>query len=327
MSDEWGRMPFLELDGEALTRLLQPTFPGARVTASCPMSGGHVNTNYRVEVSGRAHAYVVRLHARGAAVAEKERAILRLVARRVPVPEVIWTGVADMPGAPPLTVLRWVEGQPMHEVLASGSDEDAEQCAAAAGAALPAIGSFAFRQSGFLGPDLAVDEPMGPLGQGVRSFVEFSLFKGPARERVPEEMKSRLWTFAMRYCHRLNGLREKACLGHADYHGGNIVMSRSGGGWRVAAVVDWEFAWSGSPIIDVGIFLRRTARRFPAAQAPFLAAYAAAGGEFPPDGLTLARTADLVNLLTFLNREDCSEALQSDVLATLEETLQSIRRP
>ena len=37
---------------------------------------------------------------------------------------------------------------------------------------------------------------------------------------------------------------------HADANPKNILVTRAGSGWRVDAVLDWEFSFSGSPCAD-----------------------------------------------------------------------------
>ena len=46
---------------------------------------------------------------------------------------------------------------------------------------------------------------------------------------------------------------------HADYNGKNLLMQSTHEGWQVAAVLDWEFAFAGSPLFDTGNFLRHEA--------------------------------------------------------------------
>jgi len=54
-------------------------------------------------------------------------------------------------------------------------------------------------------------------------------------------------------------LPDQAVLVHADYNGKNLLMQSTHEGWQVAAVLDWEFAFAGSPLFDTGNFLRHEA--------------------------------------------------------------------
>src|ERR1700757_287297 len=43
---------------------------------------------------------------------------------------------------------------------------------------------------------------------------------------------------------------------HCDYNLKNILIRQIGSVWKVAGVLDWEFAIAGSPLVDIGNFLR-----------------------------------------------------------------------
>jgi Phosphotransferase enzyme family len=45
-------------------------------------------------------------------------------------------------------------------------------------------------------------------------------------------------------------------LVHSDYNGKNLLAVADGGQWSITAVLDWEFAVSGSPLTGVGNMLR-----------------------------------------------------------------------
>ena len=50
----------------------------------------------------------------------------------------------------------------------------------------------------------------------------------------------------------LTGIDTHTRLVHADINPKNILVSRAGRGWRVDALLDWEFSYSGSPYADAG---------------------------------------------------------------------------
>jgi aminoglycoside phosphotransferase (APT) family kinase protein len=58
-------------------------------------------------------------------------------------------------------------------------------------------------------------------------------------------------------------------------------------------VLDWEFAVSGSPLGDLGNFLRYERAARPLAEPHFSAGYAHAGGVLPGDWRRLARVLDV----------------------------------
>jgi len=91
-----------------------------------------------------------------------------------------------------------------------------------------------------------------------------------------------------------------------------------------SAVLDWEFAFSGSPAVDFGNLLRPPlgqGREFTAALA---AAYLEAGGWLPPDWQAIARLADLYAWVDFLSRPAASPALVEDARRMIRETIDAV---
>ena len=45
-------------------------------------------------------------------------------------------------------------------------------------------------------------------------------------------------------------------LVHGDYDPANILVNKIDGQWKITEILDWEFAFSGSPLFDVANMLR-----------------------------------------------------------------------
>jgi aminoglycoside phosphotransferase (APT) family kinase protein len=90
-----------------------------------------------------------------------------------------------------------------------------------------------------------------------------------------------------------------ACqLVHSDYNPKNLIVAPGPGGWSVAAVLDWEFAYSGCPLADIGNMLRfRAEIPAPFAEA-LITGYRGAGGELPARWRELSEALDLYALAT-----------------------------
>lgn len=90
MRERWTRTTAeLQLDAEAVARLMAPAFPGATVTEFARAKGGLMNTNLQVHLSHRAQPVLLRLYQRDAAQARIEVAVTRRVAGQIPVPSLI----------------------------------------------------------------------------------------------------------------------------------------------------------------------------------------------------------------------------------------------
>nr|WP_276615549.1 phosphotransferase [Nonomuraea basaltis] len=94
-------------------------------------------------------------------------------------------------------------------------------------------------------------------------------------------------------------------LVHADINPKNILVTRARGGWRVDAVLDWEFSYSGSPYGDAANMVRFGAD-YPAG---FLTGFRAAfaghqPADLPPPGewACLGRVLDMFALSDLVTR-------------------------
>jgi len=95
----------------------------------------------------------------------------------------------------------------------------------------------------------------------------------------------------------------RPCLTHADFGGTNILVRPVGEGWALAAVLDWEFAFAGSPFFDLGNLLRPPLGRLPGFADAVAAGYTGAGHTLPPRWREMAVMADLIAWADFLARE------------------------
>jgi Ser/Thr protein kinase RdoA (MazF antagonist) len=322
MEGRWERhRPFLRLDRAALEARLAVPFPGARVREATPLSGGLRNSNYRLRLDGRDDPVVLRLFTADPEACRREVALAERVAGTVPVPATLY---ADPQADPPFSVTAWIEAARLDDLLRGGDAAAVERAAAAAGETLARIHAFALPEPGFLGPDLAVRQALD-LIDGWPEHVAFFL-AGPAGTRLGPELSARLRAIVPRMAPRLLPLRGTTTLVHADYKPWNLLVRHgpagaAGGAWRVAAVLDWEFAFAGPPMVDLAIFLRHRDGLPPAYTRGLLAGYQAAGGHLPADWATQTRQLDLLNLCSMLSQPGGGAARSRDIGALVRATL------
>jgi aminoglycoside phosphotransferase (APT) family kinase protein len=120
-----------------------------------------------------------------------------------------------------------------------------------------------------------------------------------------------------RWAARLAALDHDPRLVHGDFNRRNLLMRPEAGRWRVAGVLDWEFAVSGSPLADLGSFLRYERACAPLVEPHFSEGYRAAGGELPEDWPHLARLLALAAICEGLTHDDLSEAITHELVELL----------
>jgi aminoglycoside phosphotransferase (APT) family kinase protein len=308
---------------------------GQRIVAVRQLAGGYRNDNVLL-VTDAAEKYVLRRY-RGEDVEATgrtcgvEAALAARLRGIVPVPEVIAADPAGSAAGEPLLLSRYVAGSMVSEVLArpdgAGAGPagqpagdagraagDAGRAAAdlgrAAGAVLAAIGSVRFGGPGFFtGPDLIpsaegmpaslpdfVEDCLRAAGaSGARAVGGLSGGLSPAEQDGLRALAARAGPAAA----RADGCRQ---LVHSDYNPKNLLAVHRGGQWSITAVLDWEFAYSGSPLADIGNMLRPRPGVPAEFAAGFSTGYREAGGELPDGWREISEALDLYALADFLTR-------------------------
>jgi aminoglycoside phosphotransferase (APT) family kinase protein len=312
MRDGWTRgTPALALDAAAAEILIAPAFPGARVVEIAPVAGGLANTNLRLKLSDREAPLLLRLYQRDPGQARKEAALHRHLAGRVPVPAILHTAEANPVTGGAYAVVEWIEGVHLGRLVPALQANARRDLGRDIGRVLAAIHAVTFPTAGFLDADLNVARPIDAGGTGLLGFLRSCLVDGRGGERLGPDLTAAALAFVECEGHRLDAWTLPPRLTHSDFNGSNVLVSETAVGWRVAAVLDWEFAFAGAPFFDFGNLLRPPLGDldgFPDAVADGYRAEA----NLPSDWRELARIADLTAWADFLNRDDATPALIAD---------------
>ncbi|MBN3526956.1 phosphotransferase family protein [Paenibacillus apiarius] len=300
MKDSWERTEApVELNLPEIDELVGPVFNGKRVIAARRINEGFSNSNYKIRLDGIEKPYVLRLYRGGAEVADKELAIARLVQDNVPVPRILFADGNCSRFERPWAVVEWKDGSLLRDVRRTGGAEDIMAAAASVGSSLARIHAYSFPVAGFFGKNLAVDHPLRMDSDNFLAFIEDSLFVKRSGYWLGEEMTHALWSFSRRYGPLLSEHQEAPVLVHSDFNGLNVLIEQSRSR-SVSAVLDWEFAFSGSRLVDIANMLRYEENNSTFEQ-HFIKAYVQAGGVLPSNWRLLSRLEDLVALCDMLN--------------------------
>jgi Ser/Thr protein kinase RdoA (MazF antagonist) len=312
------RHSFVELPDRELGRLVVRALPGARVVGARPLTAGLRNTNYRVDLASGA-AVVLRLYVADPEACGREAAVLSAVAGRVPAPRLLYS---DPTATPPFSLLEWLDGMPLHEVLDGADVPTAGELAGVCGTALARIHEIHFPAPGFLGPELRVIRPMPTWAAALLETLA-----GPVEASLGPELAAAVREIVESNAGFVHAVWSEAMLVHADYKPWNL-LARQGppaspsapvstsapdaadtpgsgaGAWRLTGILDWEFACAGCKLIDFATFLRDEEGRPAGFGDAFASAYLAAGGTLPNDWRRLTRLVDLLNLMQLLRSGD-----------------------
>ncbi|MFE6405215.1 phosphotransferase [Streptomyces alboflavus] len=229
---------------------------GRAVVGARPLAGGFSHETALLELAGGGRV-VARL---GGAAPAVEAAVMAAGRARVPVPEVLHVlpAVVEPEEARAAMVLEYVPGTPLSHVLGGGGvDRDSlTALGTEVGRVVARVGTVTFDRPGFFTDDrLTVGRDEQPWSRQLPEVAEACVAAVPG-DRLDAATRRAWVKLCEAHAPALERVDHEACLVHADINPKNILVSRTGPGWRVDAVLDWEFAYSGCPYGDAANMLR-----------------------------------------------------------------------
>ncbi|MER7467818.1 phosphotransferase [Streptomyces sp. NPDC097981] len=300
------------LDPATHAWLTRHALPGACLHEVEPLPGGFTNdmallTAQPAGAPGAERYVLRRYRPSGSRVPRNTCAVevavlVRAAARTVPVTAVVASDPHGRATGRPTLLYRFVDGIPLSQVLADGPARgEARDLGRAVGAVLALIGRVRLPRPGAFGDSSLVPAPddAAPLGD-LPGFVDRCLATAAADGPLSCTDAAVLRALAGRGPRALAAVAGERSLVHCDFNPKNLLVERRAGQWAVAAVLDWELAFSGSPLFDVGNMLRFAHEYPPSFTAGFVEGFRGGSGRLPGDWLRLSRTLDLFALADIL---------------------------
>ena len=317
-------------DSHVIRDCISTAFPNSKVADAQILSGGLINTNIKVELSSRQYPVVLRLYRGDAAVCLKETAILRLVRSTLPVPEVIHVEPQGVGGSRPFCILEFINGLTFQELKRTKDLEAIHQAAASAGETLARMGVYQFSKPGRLQLDienhLTVGDPYSEDPNPIPRLLDAFLQSENLQRRLDLSSRQILHNFVWSWAAPLASLGNERRLVHSDFGSRNILVDCVNGRWQVVAVLDWEFAFSGAQLLDVGNFLRYERQDAPLREPYFSRAFVELGGTLPDDWRRLSQVVDLTGLVECLTHDYIPDDVAGEILQLIKSTLESFKR-
>jgi len=286
------------LDVEEIRELVSSLINGSQIESVSLLAGGFINSNYRLVLRDKT-SLVLRIAARGGNL-RKELRVLKHVYHAVPVPAVV---AEDFSEPHPFALIEFIEGTLLSDSLASLDAADLTNIAAETGATLQAIHSFDLGKAGFFDENFVFNPAFENFGAGLYDYICSNLNAGRVRERLGETMAERALELVRAKRDVYWAIPNSTRLIHCDYNLKNILIRKVGSVWKVAGVLDWEFAMAGSPLVDIGNFLRFEAELPPGFGESFIRGYLSGSIGLPANWREVARLLDLAAMINFLEGE------------------------
>jgi thiamine kinase-like enzyme len=133
-------------------------------------------------------------------------------------------------------------------------------------------------------------------GEEFKQYI-FAMLKEPmVKSSLGAPLVTKLHALATENSH-LFADGETANLTHADYDPANMLVKKINGHWEISAILDWEFAFAGSYLLDMGIMLRYSHKLPDCYEKQFITGMEADGEPLP---LTWKKQCKLMDLLCLL---------------------------
>ncbi len=294
--------------------------PASRALACAPLSGGLRNSIFKLELEPGGPV-VVRIYQHDPSLCRKELDLSALLDGRVPVPRILYASPEGQDGLPPFTVAGYIEGVMFRELRRTGDRQAIAEAAYSAGQVLAAVGQVVFGEPGWLAPGPTVTAPPVQGKNFTPQFIDECLASGVLRERMAPVLRERASAVAWSAADELAPVDEESRLVHGDFGKTNVLVRPVDGRWSVTGVLDWEFAISGSPLIDIGHFLRYDVESAPVLEPHFSRGYVEAGGVLREGWRRLARIVDLAALCEILTRDPLPAEVVAELVELVEATV------
>lgn len=284
-----------------------------------PLSGGYSGETFRADVDGA--DVVLRVYGRAPHRAAVDVGLLRRLRGVVPVPAVLDARVVPVGDLPPYVLMSLLPGERLDDVLDRVGEQEAGELGRAVAGVLLRLSTIRFDRPGDLaGTDLTVT-PMPPEVASLEEWVRRRLDRGRLAA-WPEEDRTALLALARGVRPLLDAVAGEASLVHSDFNPKNLLVDVERA--EVTGVLDWEFAYAGCRLADLGNLLRFPPTDDDRAGHAFVAGVAelAVAGWLPPGWLETARALDLFALVDLAGREQPNRITDAalDVLAATART-------
>ena len=208
---------------------------GRRVDSVEPIPTGHSGFTYFVDVEGE--RFVLRLPPPGARIAgpadvvRQGRIMAALHAAGLPTPAIPVMSEEPVIDGRPFVLMEAVAGE---RIETTGPAQPARDIAASAVEVLKRLHGLPLDRTG-----IGTEEPVGLQAEMMRWAL--------IMQRAPEELTTRAGELGGLLANDIPREREPTLV-HGDYHYGNMLFR----GPEVVAVLDWEIAQIGLPLLDLG---------------------------------------------------------------------------
>ncbi|HKS43316.1 MAG TPA: phosphotransferase [Blastocatellia bacterium] len=295
---------------ERISRLCELLMPRRRVTSAVRLSGGISNISFKIYFEPGDEPIVLRIYERAPAACRKEIDLLSTLRRTVPVPEVVHAEPEGFGDEGPFIFLKYVEGITFRQLKATGDRRAIQEASYAVGATLAAIGKHNLTHQSHASDDACM----------MPEVIDGYITTPKLIARTGNALADRVRRLVARHASQLQEVMKERRLVHGDFRKQNILVRPDGKTWTVAAILDWECAFTGSPMYDVAMFLRYERPERPVAEPYFSRGFLDGGGRLCDDWKDAIRVVDLESLCKSLTAANLPPDIEREIVGLVRAT-------
>ena len=220
--------------------------------------------------------------------------------------------------------VEYIDGITFQQLKRTNNLKAIQQASTSIGKTLAAIGRFRFPAPGALLAseaslvvgDKFIEGP-DPIPRVLDQFLASNTFQRRAGTKLVDQLHNFIWSYAS----ILPSLETDCSLVHNDFGNRNILVREVNGVWALAAILDWEMAFSGSPLLDVGNFLRYELDATPLREPYFSRAFVEHGGHLPDNWKPVVKLIDLTGIVECLTHDELPSDVEAELFALVNATL------
>ncbi len=312
MKTNWERHnPIIEIPIEAIKSIIRSYSMNHTVQHITILSGGLSHTNYKVMLNET--IVVVRVTQNYESL-EREQTLHSILPNHVRAPRFLhltkWNGFG-------VGVLEWKEGSLLYQKLIDSLPAEMKCMGKSIGQQLAAHREVTFNTYGFLDSRLKVMDDFRLTPETFISTIDSFFTDGYASKWLPRNVVDHIHKYTRENAHFFEEDESGPRLVHGDFNGLNLLMNET----DVSAVLDWEFALSGSIYFDIGNMLRYQYPHMSSFESGLFTSLNESGISLSENWKKLAKLADLVALCSLLNRQVCGENRVKDIQRLIASTL------
>lgn len=311
----------VDLDISTASRLLEP-FTTDDVGELLLLSEGCANTNYKVVFKNNRTPIVIRIYMRDKTALPREVAIHQLVADQIPIAKHLYFDDSCKVYSYPYSIMEWVDGKLLREIILTKNEKAITKSVFEVGQYLNVLRQIKFSHGGFFQENLQIrpfdkEEEYLPY---VLNLLQDKVVKSDLDSNLHNAVSKLVKNHSKLLSHE-----DEANLTHADYDPANIMVREINGEWCIAAILDWEFAYAGTYLLDMGMMLRYSHKLPNFYEDSFINGIQSQGFTLPTGWKKQAKLMDLLCLLQLVHYNPVSERpkMNRDVVSLIADTVRN----